>query len=360
MANTGAVAGVFLTIGILLAAMALALCFFCRRRRRRLGNPRFMSSISRPLPLPDNPFEDPRTSPQGPQMRYASGFSDHSVLFADMSGRPPLNGLGNVHNTSAERLNGLGLAGIGAGGGRSSYVKRVSTHSKRSSRQSDIVGLAITSDRAQPSSGRSSPSIYPPSIPALSGDNVYTAVDDDMVNVPLRSPSTSTPSLVHPSSPMSIARKPVPQTEDEPTIFAPTPAARPPTAQTKPPVVPPRSPLRRPSTAFSTQSSMHGSGKIRTQYTAEEMRAFAEPLPYEPPTPPMSVSSHDSGSTWPPHVNTNPFMAKPALTNPFAEEMPSPTMTPSPRRDNFYTRTASDRRRPSVEWKSHATPPPSA
>ncbi|TCD62210.1 hypothetical protein EIP91_007215 [Steccherinum ochraceum] len=79
-ANTGAVAGVFLVVGIIVAAMISSGVFVLYRKRRR----RFIrNSISRPIPFPDdlNPFEDPRESPSpNTQMRYAGSDSSHRNL----------------------------------------------------------------------------------------------------------------------------------------------------------------------------------------------------------------------------------------------------------------------------------------
>ena len=75
--NTGAVAGTFLAVGIIITAIAAAAAFtICRKRRRRF----IRQSISRPLPYPENPFEDPRDSPSLSQMQYAGSESSNRNL----------------------------------------------------------------------------------------------------------------------------------------------------------------------------------------------------------------------------------------------------------------------------------------
>ncbi|CDO71614.1 hypothetical protein BN946_scf184911.g84 [Trametes cinnabarina] len=129
MSHSGAVAGVFLAIGIVIAAIALGICLFLRRRRRR--NPRFIATISRPLPMPDNPFEDPRDLSPPPQMRYASGYTDRTLIIDGQGRAPPRSPFDDSmaapappaptptrssSRGSSSRYNGLGLAGIGAHG----------------------------------------------------------------------------------------------------------------------------------------------------------------------------------------------------------------------------------------------------
>ncbi|KAI0756935.1 hypothetical protein C8Q80DRAFT_66746 [Daedaleopsis nitida] len=276
--NTKAVAATFLVVGIVIAGVTLGICFILRRRRRR--TPRFLNTISRPLPMPDNPFENPRDISPPPQMRYASGFTDRTLIIAgaeaDRPARSPFDD--NVDHASAkdsashnshERLTGLGLAGIGAHGRRASGGVRSSMEPRpRNPSGASSVGLAFTSDQridasrrlAEPSSGRSSPSLYPPTLPAFHGEDNQSLVDvplstnNSTTQVgPLPSP-TSNRSSLRVSSPTT--RKPVPVHADlpeqshSPAFSAPVaPAPRTPQqvqqAAAKPPVVPPRSPLRR-------------------------------------------------------------------------------------------------------------------
>ncbi|TBU35313.1 hypothetical protein BD311DRAFT_649234 [Dichomitus squalens] len=380
--NSGAVAGVFLVVGIVIAALGVGICLFIRRRRRR--NPRFIESISRPLPMPDNPFEDPRSLSPAPQMRYASGYTDRTLVIGGAGtptptpARSPFSSdvdhgslTSSQTHTSGEPLSGLGLAGIGAGGGRrySSGTQSSSGSRSRRSSQQGSIGLAITSDHArdasrsarrETSSAQSSPSIYPPSLPALPGEE-----NRSMVNVPLSNNNStahlSTTSTNRMSSPTT--RKPVPL-HDLPEPIAPKPLSpmQREAQQTKPPVIPPRSPLRRNSTANSRSLSRSppppALASIQTQLKTPDLGN-----PYEPLTPPISFASlsppGSSSGHEPPTPNT-PAGAN-AAANPFSDiHAQQPTqvdivtafpMVRSGKRETFYTRTGGSQRRPSVEWR---------
>ncbi|KAI0651912.1 hypothetical protein C8Q79DRAFT_1005164 [Trametes meyenii] len=414
-AHSGAVAGVFLVVGAVLAAIALGICLFVRRRRRR--NPRFIGTISNPLPIPDNPFEDPRDLNQ-PQMRYASGlsFADRTLVIDGIPTsppptRPPLSPFDDYNRRmssqssgrrSYEHAAGLGLAGVNthrrststSSAGRTSSESRT----RRPSGQSGVVGLAITSDervdstgrarRVEPSSARSSPSFYPPSLPTLPHDDDEGALVDIVLDAgmskSLLNRTGSTPS-VH-----SVTRKPVPSPEPEEALQseptpapAPTPAIAPvvspspmtPAQAARPPVLPPRSPLRRNSAHLPTLPLSPPPYKRPT--IALDARTSPAPPPapssspsgalmlgpdthmivlkpsYEPLTPPTSLSSisppgssagHNSPS---PGASTSPTYPTAERANPFADVDPlepkvqamgPPGLPLSPRRDTFYTR----------------------
>ncbi|KAI0335212.1 hypothetical protein GY45DRAFT_1366798 [Cubamyces sp. BRFM 1775] len=410
--NSGVVAGVFLVVGIVITAGFVGICLFLRRRRR---NPRFIDTISRPLPMPDNPFEDPRDLP-APQMRYASGYTDRTLIIdsgaANRDGtrpqrspfdddmapaalnRPP-------SSRSASRYNGLGLAGIGAHGrsgstdsSRSSAASR--SRSRHTSGQSGGIGLAITSDFAQganvrerrpdapPPSAQSSPSIYPPTLPNEDDEGV-------LVDVPLNRHHNSSSPSIH-----SVARKPVPSPDlisgaPSPIPASPAPVVSPtprtPQAAARPPVIPPRSPLRRNSMTATqplspppykrppitldtrivpppiARNDTAGTSATSATSGSSEMESIAL-RPYEPLTPPTSLSSltppgssvgHDSPNS--PSDKPGSFMdmrdsvvGSPGL-GPMAPQLPA--MTPmNPRKDTFYSRRNGSQRRPSVEWKN--------
>ena len=77
----------FVVVGLVVAgAAAVAAFILCKRRRRR----RIRQSISRPLPYPDNPFEDPRVSPSPTQMRYASDSSHRNLVGAGVGAHAPM------------------------------------------------------------------------------------------------------------------------------------------------------------------------------------------------------------------------------------------------------------------------------
>ncbi|KAI9063121.1 hypothetical protein FKP32DRAFT_1722604 [Trametes sanguinea] len=399
--HSGAVAGVFLAIGIIITAIFLGICLFLRRRRRR--NPRFITTISRPLPMPDNPFEDPRDLSPPPQMRYASGYTDRTLVID--GGRPAGSPFDDSmaapappaptparssSSASSSRYNGLGLAGIGAHGRSGSMgstdTSASETRLRHPSGQSGVIGLAITSDqhvgstreRRPPPSAQSSPSIYPPTLPDEG--------EAPLVNVPLHHRNSSTPS-VH-----SVTRKPVPSADTVPS--APERVPAPPEQHVGPDAASlaasaAQTPAHHAQHARAARAPAHaaldlwlGLGSAST----EMMETIAlKPYPYEPLTPPTSYSSispagssigHESSPTstlvssplgTASSERANPFVDiyERALVRPGppglvghiqAQPMPpapelamAPTM---PRKETFYTRRNGSQRRPSVEWKN--------
>ncbi|KAI0724612.1 hypothetical protein C8T65DRAFT_734220 [Cerioporus squamosus] len=390
-ADSKAVAGVFLAIGIVIAAIGLGICFFLRRRRRR-RTPRFMNSISRPLPIPDNPFEDPRSLSPQPQMRYASGYTDRTLVIGGKNGASPsrspfddemeqgsvVHGSVSHHTGSNEHLAGLGLAGIGANGRRSSAgPRRSSVESRpRNFSGSSSVGVAVTSDhrvdpsrshQPEPSSARSSPSLYPPTLPSLPGEDNRSLVD-----IPLSANNSTTlvSALPSPTSAARVSsptvRKPVPAHTDLPLPepIAPTPLTpqQQRTQDTKPPVIPPRSPLRRNSTVRSLSRSPPPPplASIQTQLQKPE-GALQQ---YEPLTPPASFASVSPSGSHSGHEPSSPESSTPASahSNPFADPHeqqlvdisipPGHEMVRTGKKDTFYTRMNGKQRRPSVEWRN--------
>ncbi|KAJ7492647.1 hypothetical protein FB451DRAFT_541812 [Mycena latifolia] len=157
--NAGAVAGVFLVVGAIVAGIAAAIMFIlCRRRRRRRErHRRWLVSINRPRPLADgsdNPFEDPpRPSPS-----------------------PPMRGVDRNWNIPAHTPhqdnsgNGLGLYNVAP--------PRHDEHPEEHDGPYGIldrneIGLAITTNHSRPSLAQSSPSIYPPSLPPANDDHTF-------------------------------------------------------------------------------------------------------------------------------------------------------------------------------------------
>ncbi|KAI0669839.1 hypothetical protein C8Q78DRAFT_1079755 [Trametes maxima] len=427
-AHSGAVAGVFLVVGAVLAAIALGIWLFIRRRRRQ--NPRFIGTISNPRPIPDNPFEDPRDFHQ-PQMRYSSGlsFTDRTIVIDGIPSpprpaRPPRSPFDDYNRRmssqssgrrSYEHAAGLDLTGVSTHRRSTSTgsARRTSSESRtrRPSGQSGVVGLAITSDqrmdspgrarRVEPSSARSSPSFYPPSLPTLPHDDDEGALVDIVLDAGMGKPQLnrtgSTPS-VH-----SVTRKPVPSPEPEearPSEPTPAPAPAPvvspspitPAEAARPPVLPPRSPLRRNSAHLPTQALSPPPYKrptitLDTRTSPAPVTSSApspSPSPsgaltlgpdthmivlkpsYEPLTPPTSLSSitppgSSAGHSSPtPGSGASPASPSAECVNPFADVDPlgqtvqamgPPGLPLSPRRDTFYTRRVGGQGRPSIEWK---------
>ncbi|KAI0682688.1 hypothetical protein BC835DRAFT_851743 [Cytidiella melzeri] len=386
LANGGAVAGVFVVVGIIVTAIAAIFTFIsCKRRRRR----RIRLSISRPLPMPDNPFEDPRESPSPTRMRYApSDTSDRNLIGRGLGvdTQPPrvrhllddefeeVPGPATTHAAAV----GTGFAGVGAGGksvGRPTYdgtpsyngpfseyaVDHRPTHLSKPSNASSAIGVAITSDEvhqatsngiAHPTPRRikhasltpSTPSIYPPSLPAVDDGDTTT---EDSHGSPI-TPSTDEGAAI----PLGLGLGMLAQS---------TEPARPPRKRPAPPI-PPRSPLRPSSAHFehplttisSTQLPPHEPTKTGTVATSTP---HPDQYHYEPLTPPASVSSFSSEVAMPRAVVARPSPSN----NPFEEynRMMSRTGIPlvdTKMKDTFYTRrklvNPDIARRTSVEWRA--------
>lgn len=373
--NSGAVAGVFLVVGLVIAAIFAGIYLYFRRRRRQRA-PHFIESISRPLPMPDDPFEDPRTLLPSPEMHYAPSYPDRTLVIAGAvtphptPSRSPFDSdldhtslRSSEAHPSGEQVHGLGLAGVGARGGFQYGDSSQSSFHSRSGPaiQRGPVGLAITTNikpdsvseaRREPSSAQSSPSIYPPSLPTPSGEDDRSSVDIPLSNNngTTRSANASATRLSSPTT-----RKPVPL-HDLPEPVAPV--ARSPqqqAEQTRPPIIPPRSPLRRNSTATSRSLSrsppLFRLSSIQTQLKHPEL-ANAALLPYEPLTPPTSLASLSPAGSSSGHealtpispadaiAAANPFSDAHAQQAPHAEIITAFPMTRSgDKRETFYTRT---------------------
>lgn len=370
----GAVAGVFVVVGLVVATIAAIVAYIlCKRRRRR----RIRHSISRPLPYPDNPFEDPRETPSPAQMRYAGSDVSHRNLigaglgvgrtqrnlldeeFAGAPAAPDRSHPPSVRSTM-ERPE-MSLAGVGAGGrtlGRpaydgsmlfnsptSGYDTFTPSHQHRPSQGSGIIGLAITNDNvtefsrptprhmkrgsATPSVAPSTPSIYPATLP---GGEEDASIDSSHGPV--------TPSTIEMSPSLPFLEKPV------------------------------RPPRRRPVASLPPRNTMLNGAEqaskllIQTQLTPEDASVM-EPKLYEPPTPP-ATNSDSSHSPMSPTYPANPF----AEYNSYMSGLQSSIDTKP--RETFYTRRklvsphvstlflvqyctgcsfASQLRKPSLEWK---------
>lgn len=328
----GAVAGVFVAVGLVVATIAALIAFFiCKRRRRR----HIRHSISRPLPQPDNPFEDPRVTPPT-QMRYADSDSSHrnlvgaglgvergqrNLLDEEFASAPVRSHPPSVRSSS-DRLETT-LAGVGAGGrslGRpaydgslllnipsNGYATSSPNHQHRPSYGSGVVGLAITNDNvyevsrptarhvkhtsATPSAAPSTPSIYPATLPGG---------EEDVSTESASSEGPVTPSVTE--SPVLPLQKP----------------ARPPRRRPVAPL-PPRNPLR--DAEQANKLLMH------TQLTSEDAKVMNQ-KPYDSPSPPASMtdSSYSPASEYPatpagPFANFNsPASQYPATpAGPFAD-----------------------------------------
>lgn len=351
MSNTGAVAGVFTVVGIVVASVvAIVSVILCRRRRRR----RIRTSISRPLPYPQNPFEDPRDSPSPTRMRYASGSSDRNIVGTGLGSQrviirslldedlEPVSVPVMAHasrNASASDAASIGLAGVGAGtrsvgrpaydaGNPSSptfspyspYATFTPSHRTQRSDGSGSIGVAISNDAIQTtlptprhlkrtSETPSTPSVYPATLPGEEEDSTQSS------HVPL--------------TPATGENVPTFGAEKGAVPLAPPPV-RPPRRRPVP-QLPPRNPLR---TAPETAKQL----LVRTQLTPRDANIIDMQKPYEPLTPPATATSESDGSS---PIRPSPTHSpSSSVSNPFADynKYMSVVATEARPRDNFYTR----------------------
>ncbi|CAL1695707.1 unnamed protein product [Somion occarium] len=366
-ANTGAVAGVFLVVGIVVALLIALGCYVVRKKRRRQ---RIRHSISRPLPYPDNPFEDPRETPSPTQLRFAPDISHRNLIGSGLgliTARPrnllddEVDDDTNNHTTiysspqhnmpqAAQQVTSRDLAGIGAGvsnlgkpdynGPFSDYHNHRPTHQSKPSVQSE-VGLAITTEQTRiaddaqisfpmpiyvrPPSAQSSPSIYPASLPPVPTEEAEHG---------------------HEAQPSDPTTPPPPPERRRPLL-----TLQKPDLSANAPILPPRNPLR---------TSQHEASKLlaRTQVTSSGTQfsqlGFGG---YELPlTPPASTTSSDA------HGDGRPRTISSEIKNPFSDvndvdgTVKTQALQGSPVRDNFFTRRKvleQSKVRPSnsIEWK---------
>ena len=318
--------------------------------------------------MPDNPFEDPRPLNQAPQMRYASGFTDRTLLIGDGSSvaraaphspfDDDMERVSSRAGSNDPHLEGLGLiTGVGANGRRvSSGTGGRRSLETRSRQSSGPVGVALTSDlrmdapymhRPETSSARSSPSLYPPTLPPLPGDGSGSLVDiplDTDISSPLPSP-VSNGSAGRIASPTT--RKPVPPHPDLLPSLASTPvsvlapqAQWQPQPKAAPPVVPPRSPLRTNSMISARSASRSPPiahvpmASIQTQFGSGELAAPPDKArTYEPLTPPSSFTNITPTNSQSGHEPPSPA----------ASSLSSGSQGGAKQRETFYTRTEGQR-----------------
>lgn len=199
MHNTAAVAGVFLVVGVLAAAVLL-LVGLCIRRRRQQHNrrKRWIDGIQRPIPPSSDPFNDSRDLPI---MRSVNITRDnaswdgrrHTLLDDSASTSPMFPG---------EDIQGPGISGIGAG---SQPMKQYAEgpFSDIYSYRPQGIGLAISTGpgiaQSRPSLAQSSPSVYPATLPRDDASSIYEDVELDHREEP-------NPPVAPPRPPRSVLR----------------------------------------------------------------------------------------------------------------------------------------------------------
>ncbi|TFK41190.1 hypothetical protein BDQ12DRAFT_733503 [Crucibulum laeve] len=199
--NQGAVAGVFVVVGIIAAAIATGLFFLFRRRRRLDRRRRWLAGMQQQRPPSmsgrSNPFADPHDSP----VMRAVGDSNNMHWNA--------GGAGGVLYTdepvAQEQTSVRGLAGVGTG----RYTTRRPAPSDGpfdAPYDRGAIGLALTTNNQRDPvtrSAQSSPSIYPASLPAEDGNNAALWEQIDLNN---QQPPKSTMDAPPPRPPRSHLR----------------------------------------------------------------------------------------------------------------------------------------------------------
>jgi hypothetical protein len=162
--NAGAVAGVFLVIGVILTGVVASATFImCRRRRRRREeHRRWLISINRPRPTADgsqeDPFEDPRSAPSPPMRVVPHAWNAPTAWDAQP------RAANRDSSTSA-----LGLFDVPP----TQHNEVVEEQPRHNATNRNEIGLAITTNESKHSLARSSPSIYPPSLPPANDDRGF-------------------------------------------------------------------------------------------------------------------------------------------------------------------------------------------
>ncbi|KIK70949.1 hypothetical protein GYMLUDRAFT_52125 [Collybiopsis luxurians FD-317 M1] len=189
--NKGALGGTIAALVVVVLALLTGLMIYCRKRnKRRMRRRQWIHNIQTRLPVPDDPYENPREAPVMRALGQTSGNEGHYYFdsnsphtarpFLDQEDHGPRF---NAHPSAVNPSNSLGLTSMEA--------VRMSPFSDSPYTFNDMnpqIGLAVTTDHAlgrqsRPSLAQSSPSIYPPSIP-LPNDDVSVYEEVDLTNQP--------------------------------------------------------------------------------------------------------------------------------------------------------------------------------
>lgn len=275
--NKGALGGTIAALVVVALAVLAALTICCRRRgKRRMKRRQWIHNIQARLPVPDDPYENPRDAPvmrslsQTSQNEHHYHFQSNSPISAQRFLDQPSSPRFNAHTENVVPLNSLGLTATDA------YRISPLSDSPYTSNHvpSQWIGLAVSTDgiqahQSRPSIAQSSPSIYPPSIPLPNDDgSVYEEIDLINHDPPAASGTTSLPTPTTPiESPFDDAYSLKPQTMG--SVLAPETISLPAAAATGAPLRPARSILR----------------ETRSKITEHHLA-----------TPPSSLSGHGHGN----------------------------------------------------------------
>jgi hypothetical protein len=205
LGNRGAMAAVFVFVGVVAATVVLCIAFFRRhqslnRRRRWLAGMRQQEYSE-----PSNPFEDPRNPPEmrsvtDDQPQTVQG-SINPVAFNDIiPGSYPTN----------RPYSGLGLIGVELGISSADLQERDRRSNDLPKHRLSQIDPFLTSipnyTPIEPSIAQSSPSIYPPSLPST-GDDDHPEVKDWQLENVLHIQSVNIVTDVPPRPPRSLLRR---------------------------------------------------------------------------------------------------------------------------------------------------------
>jgi len=210
--SEGKVAGVFLVVGVVAATLILLIFMACRRRRKKSSRrTRWLAGIERPLPVPEDPFEDPRDPPMVQNIHYGP---------ADM----PWDGRYRKNPSSKNSADGTGTGGLGL---TSIDHGPTDTYNSAYAYKPNEIGLATSPELGQSrrSLAQSSPSLYPPTLPNDDDDSVYEEVD--------LKPKSDVPPLAPPRPPRSHLRDGLKTQESYP--MTPPPSVSSHSSSSKPP-----------------------------------------------------------------------------------------------------------------------------
>ncbi|KAF8078654.1 hypothetical protein FPV67DRAFT_1689360 [Lyophyllum atratum] len=179
LGNHGAVAGVFVVVGIFASAIGCCIVLVFRRRRRQSRRRRWLAGIQQPAP--SNPFEDPSDSPQ---MRIINNNRQE----VNWDGSAPFTFSGetrqvSLHSTTSQHDTDAATPFVGIGSGMSPRrVPVPSHHFVDNPNNNPGLGFGVGYGRAfgedhrdRVSIAQSSPSIYPVSLPPSGDDDTTDA-----------------------------------------------------------------------------------------------------------------------------------------------------------------------------------------
>lgn len=163
LSNGGKVAGVFVTVGIVFATLTLLACLAAKRRRERSRQRRrWIETIQKSPPSPQDPFQDPVPT----MVQY--GNNGNSLLFTQQR-----------EVFIEESGNSYGLLG-NKGADRHGFENQADNLRHLDDRE---IGLAVSTG-PDPELAQYSPSLYPPTLPPTEPERTDLVMEHDTINLP--------------------------------------------------------------------------------------------------------------------------------------------------------------------------------